>query len=238
MSKKLHFFCILILVCSMNYGQTNYETGSVDYGIDINKETISKAKNKIRSDNSYASKMILRILKANKKIHAQDINFLNMKFKKDRFIVKPIDIMLPESTENKFYLESSAYYVDFKNDIYLKQFNRRSSIYIAPFKKDYDWKIKNEEKSILGFTCRKAVLKIPKDNKVIAWFTPQIPVAFSPVQYYGLPGAILEITTPLKHIYAKNIEFKDDVEVEKPTDGIKLTAEEYKEMISKFKPPE
>jgi hypothetical protein len=46
------------------------------------------------------------------------------------------------------------------------------------------------------------------------------------------------VTTPLKHIYAKDIEFKEDVEVEQPTDGVKLSAEEYKEMFSGFKKPD
>jgi hypothetical protein len=42
----------------------------------------------------------------------------------------------------------------------------------------------------------------------------------------------------MKYIYAKNIEFKDDLQVEKPTDGVKLSAEEYKEMFSGFKKPD
>ena len=179
-----------------------------------------------------------------KKIYSSDITFLELTFSNGTYLLKPLEIMLPENLQGKFIFQSSIYYGNMNSNSYLNQFDKGSNTYIAPFKEIYKWEIKNKQKNILGFPCRKAIIEkkvhskkfnITNTSKIIAWFTPQIPVAFSPVRYYGLPGAILEITTPMKHIYAKNIEFTDDVEVEKPTDGIKLTAEEYKQMMSGFK---
>jgi GLPGLI family protein len=228
-------YFILLFVFVYSYGQTKYNSGIVEYGVEINEEILKKADDRIEKEksNKYATKFVKKLYLNHKKIYSSDIPYLKLHFNNNKYLLVPIEIMLPENLKSKFIFQSSTYYVDYNDENYLNQFKKRGGTYIAPFKKDYDWKIKNKYKNILGFKCRKAVLDIPNDNKVIAWFTPQIPIAFSPVRYYGLPGAILEVTTPLKHIYAKNIEFKKDVEIEKPTEGIKLSKEEYQEMISR-----
>ena len=234
---KTYFILFLFLSLTISYCQSNYESGMVEFGVDFNDSIFKKIDNTRKKDdyNKRALNSVEKIFISHKKIYARNITFLELKFENNIYVLEPVDIMLPENLKSKFIFQSGIYYGDTNSNIYLTQFDKRGNTYIAPFKKDYGWEIKNEEKIILGYKCRKAVLAIPNNNKVIAWFTPQIHVAFSPVKYYGLPGAILEITTPLKRIYAKNIEFKDDVEIEKPIDGIKLTAEEYKEMISRPK---
>ena len=234
---KYLFFVIISLIISVTYSQSKYDTGIVEYGVNFNEEVLDKLEVSQKEENYKVSTLnfVRKSFLNHKKIYSQDITFIKLNFRDNVYLLKPVDVMLPENLKSKFFLKSDIYYNNIKGNDFFKKFNKRGKTYIAPLKKDYDWIIKNEEKNILGFECRKAVLKIPNNNKVIAWFTPQIPIAFSPVKYYGLPGAILEVTTPLKHIYAKNIDFKDDVEVKKPTEGIKLTAEEYKEMISRPK---
>jgi len=226
---------IYLFFLSDTFGQSNYESGTVNYGVNFNDEVLEKVK-KLQKENSF-EKSVLRYMKNDflnhKKIYAQDITFIKLNFRGDIYLIEPVDIMLPENLKSKFSLKSEVYYGNFRDNEFLKTLSANGNRYIAPFNKKYNWEIKNKYKNILGFKCRKAVLEIPNNNKVVAWFTPQIPIAFSPVKYYGLPGAVLEITTPLKHIYAKNIEFTDDVEIEKPTEGIKLSKEEYQEMISR-----
>ena len=141
---KIEFvYCYtLLLVFTMGYGQDQFDSGYVEYGVKINKEIISKAKKKVSEDNSYSSNAVLKIFKTNQKIYAQDIIFLELRFKKDKFIIDPVDIMIPESAGNRFYLKSNAYYVDFKNDIFLQKFKKRGDIYIAPFKKNITGKSK------------------------------------------------------------------------------------------------
>ena len=224
-----------LFLFTISYGQTNYESGVVEFGVNFNNSIFKKIDNTRKKGdyNKRALNSVEKLFKSHKKIYSSDIPFLKLCFTKHKYILKPIEIMLPENLQSKFIFQSDVYYVNFYNDNYLKHFKKRGNTYIAPFKKEYNWEIKNEQKTILGYQCRKAVLEIPNNNKIIAWFTPQISIAFSPVKYYGLPGAILDITTPMKHIYAKNIEFTDDVEIEKPTEGIKLSKEEYQEMISR-----
>lgn len=87
--------------------------------------------------------------------------------------------------------------------------------------KHLNWKLTEESKQILGYTCYKAVAKkngstpkmlsisslngpgktdstitpnnSPKQIEIVAWFTTSIPVPIGPDSYGELPGAILEI---------------------------------------------
>ena len=247
MCKKHHLFCVLVLVCSMNYGQKQYDSGYVEYGVELNDEFIKKIKRVSQQKEKFktAFKYMKKFMYNHKKIYSSDITFLKLTFSDGTYLLKPEEIMLPENLQGKFIFQSSIYYGDINSNVYLNQFDKRSNTYITPFNENFNWEIKDQQKNILGFPCRKAIIEkklhskkynITNNSKIVAWFTPKIPVSFSPVRYYGLPGAILEVTTPMKHIYAKNIEFADDVEVKKPTEGIKLTAKEYQEMFSRFKP--
>ena len=238
---------ILIFVSFISFSQMKYDNGVVNYGVNFNKDFSKDIEDFIRKNRNLKSnlKYLKNIIHNHKKIYSSDLNFLELSFNKNTYVLKPLDIMLPDNLQGKFIFKSSIYYGDLKKDVYLNQFVKRGKTYIVPFNECYNWEIKNKQKKLLGFQCRKAVIKnevhskkynITNTSRIVAWFTPQIPVAFSPVKYNGLPGAILEVTTPMKHIYAKDIKFKEDVDVEKPTEGIKLSKEEYKEMMTRFKP--
>lgn len=56
------------------------------------------------------------------------------------------------------------------------------------------WKILNEIKEVAGYVCMKAeTIDTIKNQKIIAWYTSEIPVSLGPESYGGLPGLILEI---------------------------------------------
>jgi len=64
---------------------------------------------------------------------------------------------------------------------------------------DFNWKIQKESKLIGNYTCYQAIghIVLGKGNKarqrpVIAWFCPEIPVSFGPINSGGLPGLIFE----------------------------------------------
>lgn len=82
--------------------------------------------------------------------------------------------------------------------------------------KKIDWTITEETKTILGYTCKKAVTKkmAPRsmvqvittstpissfeapelvETTIIAWYTDKIPFSGGPDSYFGLPGIILEM---------------------------------------------
>ena len=62
-----------------------------------------------------------------------------------------------------------------------------------------DWNIKNEKKEVQGLQCQKATAKF-RGRKYEAWFTMEVPVAFGPWKFHGLPGLIIEITDTKKEV--------------------------------------
>lgn len=116
-------------------------------------------------------------------------------------------------------------YKDFTNNtkLSLKDFLGNKFLVSDEIKTNTGWKLTDETKVILGFTCRKAVLKtkakmmravsistsvdgerkdssLSKDNapkekevEVVAWYTEAITASVGPEDYGNLPGAILEL---------------------------------------------
>ncbi len=92
------------------------------------------------------------------------------------------------------------------------------------------WKILNEQKEILGYTCIKAEME--KDSTTIeAWFTPEIAASVGPSKYYGLPGAILSLSTSGEasvNYEAIEVKLKDvSKKIAKPTKGKKVSEDEF-----------
>lgn len=63
-----------------------------------------------------------------------------------------------------------------------------------------EWILINEEKLINNYRCYKAIKEKVTINskgtfrfKIIAWYTPDIPLRFGPKEYNNLPGLILEL---------------------------------------------
>lgn len=93
-------------------------------------------------------------------------------------------------------------------------FSEREPILIDESIPNGSWKITKEKKEIDQFTCYKATRTavIKRGSKtfstpIIAWFCPDIPVHFGPLDFGGLPGLILEAQTD-KYLYGlKSIKF-------------------------------
>ena len=110
---------------------------------------------------------------------------------------------------------------------------------------EYKWEISNESKTINGYLCYKAICRFEelnyKTNKMNVfypevWFTPEIPSSFGPRGLDGLPGLVLEGKfNNHAYFYATQITFKNSIDkIRKPTDGKKLTFEEYQTFLKKI----
>lgn len=62
-----------------------------------------------------------------------------------------------------------------------------------------DWRLKNEVRTIAGYTCHKAVSRICDSVYVVAFYTEDIPTPGGPELFAGLPGMILELAIPRLH---------------------------------------
>jgi len=120
-----------------------------------------------------------------------------------------------------------------------------------------DWEMSSESKQIGQYTSFKATAMIPssklvwydfswgelsEDNKerevnmtkVTAWYSPQIPVSQGPLEYWGLPGLILEVSVGNTTMLCSKIIMnpKEKEVIEAPKKGKEVTKMEYKEIIS------
>lgn len=71
-------------------------------------------------------------------------------------------------------------------------------------------------------------------SEVVAWYSPQIPLSQGPLEYWGLPGLILEIsvgnTTMLCSKIIMNPEDKSKIEA--PDKGKEVSKKEYQETVA------
>ncbi|WP_121666443.1 GLPGLI family protein [Mesonia aquimarina] len=99
----------------------------------------------------------------------------------------------------------------------------------------FNWEITKETKKIISYECIKAIHKYEvkgKQKEIIVWFTPNIPVGVGPVRYRGLPGLILgvEYFNNTRYIYARNISFKESIDIKIPNKDKIITEEKAKEL--------
>ena len=74
---------------------------------------------------------------------------------------------------------------------------------------------------------------MPKEKKIIAWYTPQIPIQTGPDEYWGLPGLILELKSGKTTMLCSKIVLnpKDEVEINIPSKGKSVGRDEYKKIV-------
>lgn len=131
-----------------------------------------------------------------------------------------------------FYKDLTA-----KEHLKTKSFLRANFIIINdPHEDRYQWKLTKETKMIGDYKCYKAVHTDTVEfegQKVsietIVYYTPDIPLQFGPVQFYGLPGLILEAQSENYYYIAKRITFNKNKKetIDRPTKGKEVTFKEF-----------
>ncbi len=115
------------------------------------------------------------------------------------------------------------------------------------------WKLEDDTLTILGHLCHKAVTTqpnrmrrpgppgastdstkaAPPEQPVVVWYTEDIESQAGPENLFGLPGLILaaNINNGSMVYKAISIEPADKTPIKAPSDGKKITREEYRKMI-------
>ncbi len=120
-----------------------------------------------------------------------------------------------------------------------------------------NWTLSSETKQIGNYTCFKAKAFVPyeelkwfdfswsdlntsnkeeQEEKMIvveAWYTPTIPIAQGPAEYWGLPGLILEVSAQNTTLLCTEIviDKQNNLEVSPPEKGKIITKKEYAETV-------
>jgi len=98
---------------------------------------------------------------------------------------------------------------------------------------EYERKNKKEKSESDTIVSPIDELKLPKEKKIVAWYTPQIPIKTGPDEYWGLPGLILELKSGKTTMLCSKIILnpKEPIEIDVPTKGKSVSRDEYKKIM-------
>ena len=147
--------------------------------------------------------------------------------------------------------EGSTLYKNIVDQTYLQEQDMMGKEYLIQDKlTPADWELLGETKKIGEYTAQKAsysrvidsqrfstgmteMEKVKDTIHVTVWFTPEIPVAHGPENYFGLPGLILEVQNQGRTLICEKIELNpsaDPVVIEKPSKGKEISQEEFRKV--------
>lgn len=98
------------------------------------------------------------------------------------------------------------------------------------------WELTDEKKSINGYDCNKAITSYTETRKdgtektypIVAWYKDGFLEGHGPKGYGGLPGLIVELEfNPVSSFKLESIDLNEEVSIDKPTKGKKVTKDEF-----------
>jgi len=103
-----------------------------------------------------------------------------------------------EQRKSLFRFQSAAHndfnsniYKDFSANIFSKYESILYKFYRTEYQFSPEWKLLDDVKVILGYSCKKASILFG-GREWVAWYSPEIPFQDGPYKFSGLPGLILE----------------------------------------------
>ena len=104
---------------------------------------------------------------------------------------------------------------------------------------NHNWNISSESKKIDNYLCYKATYTESytardgktKERVITAWFCPELPYSFGPLEFNGLPGLILELEKNGNKVVAKSILLSDKTIELKIPNKKTITKEQYDNKI-------
>jgi GLPGLI family protein len=99
---------------------------------------------------------------------------------------------------------------------------------------DFSWdRIRNAEAKKTDSTGVSSEVTVNMTD-IEAWYTPQIPVGHGPLEYWGLPGLILEVSAGSTTLLCTRITMnpEEKIEIEAPDKGKEITKKDYQATIT------
>lgn len=195
--------------------------------------------------------------KASEKIYILTFNKKEALYEKQQVLEQPsnqcngVTVSINFSGEGKKYINIQNQVKIEEDDIFGKEF------LIVEKLNSLEWKLMDETKKIGEYTCYKAELIIPvsekekkeyeeylkkqetkpsffpmdepKEKRITAWYTPEIPVSVGPLNYWGLPGLILELNDGETIVLCSKVTLsnKETTKIKVPNNGTEVSQEEF-----------
>lgn len=219
---------MFLVLCLTSVVAQKTTSGSITYTINLAPELI-KSISKTNNPNTRA------ILKNSKEVsYALNFNSKSSTYQKN-------ESLYDESKQKLNLVATGAggtgiFYYNTEDNALLKQLTIGGDTFLIT-QNAKKWKLLNASKKIGKYNCYKATLlnNNNKETKVTAWYTLDIPLAYGPKDYNGLPGIILELYEGKFFFKASKIELSNKNKIiEKPVDGLNLTQEEFNNRFKGF----
>ena len=159
-------------------------------------------KENVGDDNVWGAKMVEAYEKSNQP-HSAVLTF-NLAFNGDKTLYTPVETDAPKIPMMDFLLSAGG-----NNQVYTNLDSSKSVSYkniydetflVADTLRAIHWKITDETRTIAGFQCRRANAIVMDSIYVVAFYTDMIPTSGGPESFTGLPGMILGLALPHKHM--------------------------------------
>lgn len=125
-------------------------------------------------------------------------------------------------------------YYDFEKNQKVEQIEYMTRFFLVQSEiESVAWKMSAEKKKILDYTCMGATVTL-KDQEIVAWFSPEIPVSLGPSIFGGLPGLILAVERNGETAYlatSVKLSLPSEESLVKPNKGTKVTQEEFEAIL-------
>lgn len=203
----LKYSLLLFFIGCLGFSQTQ---GTVNYGVDF----IGFSSDTLTADSEGLKQYFINSENESKRFLKGNQTYTRLEFDKNYSSYKIIPSLAIQENE---VLASQAlltedYFLDISNSQNHVIFELKGKEVLVKFNREVEWEILDEYKTILGFTCQKAISRVGDefDFRYVeeAWFTTDIPVSTGPHLFHGLPGLILELVFKGRRVYAQEIDFK------------------------------
>lgn len=227
---------IVLLFCS--YTQLVSQSGNhvILYEVSTKPIDISKYLSKENNNNKVLTTNLNKLFNSSKKLTFKLVCTPN---ESGFFMPNKMDIPTSKKNLAELVLGNEYYYTNLKTSTILCKKEALGETFIVSHDM-FKWKLTQEEKRIQNYLCKKAIgtKRIINSKgvfkfKIEAWFTPEIPISFAPLDYMGLPGLILELTGTHYYFKAKKIELNTTIhdKIKKPTSGITVSYNEFETLV-------
>ena len=145
-----------------------------------------------------------QVLEQFKKTQAQFATFNStLSFGNNKMLLTPIKPVAPYQSFqlNPLTSESNIIYTDLiAGTIVMEKDALGEQFLVKDNMRQAKWRITDETRDILGYTCRRANGLVSDSIYVVAFYTDKIRVSGGPELFSGLPGMILQINIPHENV--------------------------------------
>lgn len=195
-------FTVGLLVCQTTYSQHALFLNQGNISFERSTNVLAILKENETKDHVWAAKMVDAYEKSG--TPAEVKARFNLAFNGAKTVYAPIESDEPKAGMMQFVLSAAS-----DNTVYTNLDSGRSITYKNIFDENFlvrdsvraiHWKITDETRTIAGFSCRRANALVMDSIYVVAFYTDMIPTSGGPESFTGLPGMILGLALPHKHM--------------------------------------